>query len=152
MAVVPIRGLNTMAEIQQAAELAQKAIGRVPGAAVELTTDALDKLRWLANGGRDFREENATMRKEVNGAFTKALLRVMKGKAPVTEPWKAAAQAYVDRLATRLATSGGDVRSKMRKLKPETVERKGHARIGVDTGTLLREVATAKVRVTRAGG
>jgi hypothetical protein len=149
MAVVPIRGLNTMSEIQQAAELAQKAIGRVPGAAVEFTTDALDKLRWLANGGRDFREENKVMRDEVNGAFVKALHRVMKGKAPVTEPWRMAAEAYRDRLATRLATSGGDVKAHMKKLKASTIERKGHARIGVDTGDLLREVATTKVRVTR---
>jgi hypothetical protein len=85
----------------------------------------------------------------VNGAFVAALKRVLAGKAPVTLPWRDAAEAYRDRLATRLATSGGDVKAHMRKLKPVTVERKGHARIGVDSGTLLREVATAKVRVTR---
>lgn len=149
MAVVPIRGLTQLAQIEKAAEAAKKAIGRVPGAAVELPSDALLKLKWLAKGGRDFREENNVMRKEVNGAFVAALKRVLAGKAPVTTPWRDAAEAYRDRLATRLATSGGDVRSHMRKLKPETIERKGHARIGVDKGDLLREVATAKVRVTR---
>lgn len=149
MPVVPIRGLTQLAKIEQAATLAKKAIGRVPGAAVELPTDALNKLRWLAKGGRDFREENATMRKEVNGAFVAALRRVLAGDAPVTLPWKDAAEAYRDRLAMRLATSGGDVKGHMRKLKADTIERKGHARIGVDRGDLLREVATAKVRVTR---
>jgi hypothetical protein len=149
VAVVPIRGLTQLAQIEKAAEAAKKAIGRVPGAAVELPSDALLKLKWLAKGGRDFREENNVMRKEVNGAFVAALKRVLAGKAPVTLPWRDAAEAYRDRLATRLATSGGDVKAHMRKLKPVTVERKGHARIGVDSGTLLREVATAKVRVTR---
>lgn len=149
MAVVPIRGLSAMADIQKAAELAKAAIGRVPGAAIELSTDALDKLRWLAKGGRDFREDNKTMKSRVNAAFAKALLKVMKGRAPVTEPWRMAAEEYRDVLATRLATSGGDVKAHMKKLKPDTIERKGHSRIGVDTGELLREVATAKVRVTR---
>lgn len=149
MPVVPIRGLDRMSDIQKAAELAQEAIGHTPGAAVEMSTDALDKLRYLANGGRDFREVNRNMKSRVNGAFTKALLKVMKGKAPVTEPWRMAAEEYRDVLAERLATSGGDVKSHMKKLKADTVERKGHARIGVDTGDLLREVATAKVRVTR---
>lgn len=138
-----------MSDIQRAAELAQKAIGRVPGAAIVLSSDALDKLRWLAAGGRDFREDNRTMKERVNGAFAAALLKVMKGKAPVSAPWKAAAEEYRDVLATRLATSGGDVKGHMKKLRPATIERKGHARIGVDSGELLREVATAQVRVTR---
>lgn len=149
MPVVPIRGLTQLAQIEKAAEAAKKAIGRVPGAAVELPMDALNKLKWLAKGGRDFREENNVMRKEVNGAFVAALRKVLAGKAPVTLPWRDAAEAYRDRLATRLATSGGDVRAHMKKLKADTIERKGHARIGVDKGDLLREVATAKVRVTR---
>lgn len=152
MAVVPIRGLSRMSDIQKAAELAQKAIGRVPGAALVLSSDALDKLRWLANGGRDFREDNRTMKDRVNGAFARGLLQVMKGKASVSEPWRLAAEEYRDVLATRLATSGGDVKGHMKRLKPATIERKGHARIGVDSGELLREVATAKVRVTRQNG
>lgn len=149
MPVVPIRGLTQLAQIEKAAEAAKKAIGRVPGAAVELPSDALLKLKWLAKGGRDFREENATMRKEVNGAFVAALRKVLAGKAPVTLPWRDAAEAYRDRLATRLATSGGDVRSRLRKLKPATIRRKGHSRIGVDSGLLLKQVSTAATRVTR---
>jgi hypothetical protein len=149
MAFVPIRGLSALTGLEKAAKLAREAIGRTPGVGVELPSDALEKLKWLAHGGRDFREVNATLKREMQGAFTAALRKVLAGKAGVSAPWKAAGEAYRDRLATRLATSGGDVKSHMKKLRPSTIERKGHARIGVDTGTLLRQVATAKVRTTK---
>lgn len=149
MAVVPIRGLTRLREIDKAAALAMAAIGRVPGAAIVLPNDALLKLRWLERGGRDFREVTNVMKAEVNDAFVDALRKVAAGKAPVSAPWKAAAEAYRDRLATRLATSGGDVRNRLRKLKPSTIRRKGHSRIGVDSGLLLKQVSTAATRVTR---
>lgn len=149
MAVVPIRGLNRMKDIEKAARLAKEAIGRVPGAAIQLSSDALDKLRWLANGGRDFREDNRTMKARVNGAFASALMDVIRGRARVSEPWRAAAEEYRDVLAERLASGGGDVKAHMRKLRPATIARKGHSRIGVDSGALLREVTKAPVKVTK---
>ena len=103
----------------------------------------------LFRSGRDFREVTNVMKQEVNDAFVDALRLVARGKAKVSAPWKAAAEAYRDRLATRLATSGGDVRSRLRKLKPSTIKRKGHARIGVDSGLLLKQVSIAATRVTR---
>lgn len=149
MAFAPIRGLSSLADIEQAAAKAQAAIGRVPGVGLEVPQLSLDKLRWLQNSGRDFREVNEVLLSEMGEAFTQALFRVMRGSADVGAPWRAAGEAYRDRVATRLATSGGDVRSKMKPLAPSTIKRKGHARIGVDTGALLRDMAVAKVRNTR---
>jgi hypothetical protein len=149
MAFVPFRGSLPLQPLQQAVELARAAIGRVPGAGLEVPQPSLDKLRWLQNSGRDFREVNEVLLDEMGAAFTQALFRVMRKQADVGAPWRAAAEAYRDRVATRLATSGGDVRAHMKPLAPSTIRRKGHARIGVDTGALLRDMAVAKVRNTR---
>lgn len=149
MAIVPIRGLSKLSDINKAAKLAREAIGRVPGAALDVPTEALNKLRWLERGGRDFRLANKAMQKRVNDAFLAKLKLVMQGRAKVSDPWAAAAAEYQDVVAERLATGGGDAKGTMKPLKPETVERKGHGKIGFDTGELLRQWIKAKVRVTR---
>lgn len=144
-----IRGLSKLGDIAKAAALARKEIGRVPGVGIELPTEELNKLRWLQNGGRDFREVNKKMLDRMGEAFSRALAKVLAGKKPVTAPWEAAAREYIDVVAERLATGGGDVKGHMTPLKPETVERKGHSRIGIDTGALLKAMALAKVRLTK---
>ena len=149
MPIVPIRGLTRLSDIQRAAAAAKAAIGRVPGAALDLPSDVLDKLRWLENSGRDFRAANAKMQKRVNDAFLAKLKLVMQGRAKVSDPWEAAASEYQDVVAERLATGGGDMKGKMKPLKPATIARKGNAKIGFDTGELLRRWVGAKVRVTR---
>lgn len=148
MAFVPIRGLSKLSEIQDAAKLAQYAT-KLPGVGLDMPQDALNKLKWMASAKehRDFREVNDVLLKKMGAAFTKALFRVMKKKAPITEPWKAAGEAYQDHLVFRLSHSGGDV--KMKPLKPATIERKGSSQIGRDTGDLYRDVRAAKVRLTK---
>jgi hypothetical protein len=147
MAFVPVRGLSTLRDVEKAAALAKEAIGRVPAGGLELPHDAVEKLRWLAAGGREFREVNRTLKGDMQVAFTSALKDVMKGKARVTEPWRAAIEAYRDRLATRIALGGGDIKGHLKRLKPETIRRKGHSKIGVDSGKLLSDVTDAKVKV-----
>lgn len=149
MAFVPIRGLASLGDIAKAAKLARDSIGKVPGVGMDLTKEALDKLRWMAAAKehRDFREVNPLLLREMGQAFTASLLKVMKGKAPITAPWLAAGEAYKDRVTFRLANSGGDI--KMAPLKPSTIERKGSSQIGRDTGALYREWKAAKVRTTR---
>ena len=149
MAFFAIRGLSSLGDIAKAAAVARAAIGKVPGVGIELDDFELAKLKWLQKGGRDFREVTPKMLSRMSEAFTRALAKVLKGKAAVTAPWEAAAAEYIDVVAERLATGGGDVKSHMKVLKPETIERKGHARIGLDSGALLRAVATAKVRLTK---
>jgi hypothetical protein len=147
MAFVPVRGLSSLRDIEKAAALAKEAIGRVPTGGLELPHEAVEKLRWLANGGREFREVNRTLKGDMQVAFTSALRDVMKGKAKVTEPWRAAIEAYRDRIATRIALGGGDIKAHLKRLKPVTIKRKGHSKIGVDSGEMLRQVSAAKVKV-----
>ena len=147
MPFVPIRGLSSLADIAKAAKLARESIGKVPGVGIETPKEALDKLRWLAAGGRDFRTVNAQLIREMSNAFTKALAIVIRTKTHVERPWLAAGKAYQDRITARLANSGDDV--KMRPLKPETIRRKGSSQIGRDTGALYRLWKASKVRLTK---
>lgn len=144
---VPIRGLSSLKDIAEAAREARKAIGKVPGVGIELEQISLNKLRWMANGGRDFRLMNDVMLAKMDKAFTAKLILVMKKRAPITAPWLAAGQAYRQQLVYRLANSGGDV--KMKPLAKSTVDRKGSTQIGRDTGALYRDVKSAVVRSTR---
>lgn len=149
MPFVPIRGLSSIGDIAKAAKLARESIGKVPGVGLELPQESLNKLKWMAGAKehRDFREVNDKLLGEMGRAFTAALMQVMKGKANITRPWLAAGEAYKDRIASRLAKSGDDI--KMKQLKPETIERKGSSQIGRDTGALYRDWKAAVVRLTR---
>lgn len=149
MAFFAIRGLSSLGDIAKAAAVARAAIGKVPGVGIELPDEELQKLKWLEKGGRDFREVNQKMLDRMGAAFARMLAKVIAGKAAVDSPWKAAAAEYIDVVAERLATGGGDVKGHMKPLKEDTIERKGHARIGLDSGALLRAVATARVRLTK---
>lgn len=108
---------------------------------------SVDKLDWLRAGGRDFEAVTPTMALDLTAAFAKGLLLVARGRANITEPWRLAGEAWVDRVATRLATGGGEVKGRMKRLKASTIKRKGFAKIGVDTGALLRSLVAAKVVV-----
>lgn len=108
---------------------------------------SLDKLGWLAAGGRDFEAVTPTLALDLTAAFSRGLWLVARGKAPATEPWRLAGEAWVDRIATRLSTGGGELKGRMRPLKAATIKRKGFRKIGVDTGALLRSIVAAKVVV-----
>lgn len=112
---------------------------------IVLPEESIDKLGWLEAGGRNFTTVNALLAREEAEAFALGLDKLERGAKDETIPWRLAAEAFLDRLATRLSTSGGDLKGRMRKLKPETVARKGFAKIGVDTGTLLRSIVAARV-------
>lgn len=144
MAFVPGRGLNDLiARVEGAA----KALAKAKGAGWTVDDVALEKLRWLERDGRDFRKITPKLKLGMERAFVKKLDDVLLGRASVDAPAKAAVQVFVDTVAERLETSGGDVA--MRPLDPETAKRKGHDRIGDDSGDLKRRVKRAKTRTVR---
>lgn len=137
-----------LSRLRQALGLMARA--QVPTVTLGLPEEEANKLIWLVRGGRDVEKPNALMLREMGEAYATALLQVAKGRAPVTAPWLAAAEAWRDRVATRLATSGGDIRAEMRPLTEEYARRKGFNRIGVNSGALLRAVIAARITVTGA--
>jgi len=147
MAFVPIRGLSSIADVAKAARLARESIGKVPGVGIELEQLSLNKLKWMASGGRDFRAVTDVLISKMDEAFTAKLMLVMKGKAAITAPWLAAGEAWRKHMVYRLANSGGDI--KMKPLAKSTIERKGSTQIGRDTGALYRDMKSATVRNTR---
>lgn len=147
MPFVPIRGLSSLKDVAEAAKLARASIAKVPGVGIELEQLSLNKLKWMASGGRDFRAVTDVLISKMDEAFTGALLKVMKKKAPITLPWLAAGEAWRKHMVYRLANSGGDI--KMKPLAKSTVERKGSTQIGRDTGALYRDMKGAVVRNTR---
>lgn len=149
MRTVPVRGLWSITDIQRACEVAQRAIGHTPGAALQLPDEAADKLRWLQRQGRDVRAVTPELTRAMSEAFASAFSRAWSGSAPWSTPWVAAVTAYRDHLSRRLLTGGDDVRSALRPLLAATTKRKGHGRVGYDTGSLQREVASATVIPTR---
>jgi len=147
MAFVPIRGRSSIADVAKAARLARESIGKVPGVGIELEQLSLNKLKWMASGGRDFRAVTDVLISKMDEAFTAKLMLVMKGKAAITAPWLAAGEAWRKHMVYRLANSGGDI--KMKPLAKSTIERKGSTQIGRDTGALYRDMKSATVRNTR---
>lgn len=112
---------------------------------ITLPEESIDKLGWLEGGGRKFTTVNTLLANAMAEAFAKGLDHLAQGGKDEKEPWRLAAEEFIDRLATRLSTGGGDLKGRMRGLKPETIKRKGFSKIGVDTGALLRSVVAAKV-------
>ena len=84
MAFVPIRGLSSIADVAKAARLARESIGKVPGVGIELEQLSLNKLKWMASGGRDFRAVTDVLISKMDEAFTAKLMLVMKGKAAIS--------------------------------------------------------------------
>lgn len=144
MAFVPGRGLG---DLIARVEGAEKALAKARGAGWTIDDIALEKLRWLERDGRDFRAMTPKLKQKMEGAFVKELDRVLLGRASVDAPIKAAVKVFVDTVAERLETGGGDVA--MTPLDPETVKRKGHDRVGDDSGDLKRRVRRAKVRTVK---
>lgn len=140
MALIEVRGLSA---VRDALAVLRKATS---GARVYIETsqDAVNKLGWLEDGGRDFMAVNATMVKDMALAATKAAPRALFSR-DTSLIWRAAAEAFLERLKDRIGANGLDIRGKLRPLKPETVERKGHARVGIDTGELLKAILRARI-------
>lgn len=140
MASIEVRGLTEVRGALAALRLATK----VPRVYIETTQEAADKLRWLEEGGRNFLAVNPTMVKDMALAATKAAPGAL-WRRDWGLVWRAAAEAFLERLKDRLGANGLDIRGKLRPLKAETIERKGHARIGIDTGELLKAILRARI-------
>lgn len=123
----------------------------VPQVQVAITPQSVDKLRWLARGGRDFQAVTAPLLREMGAAYREGLMQLASGRSrDASLPWRNAAEVFRDKVVARLATGGGDVKSRMTPLAAATIARKGHSRIGVDSRTLLKDVTTADIIVTGA--
>jgi hypothetical protein len=147
MAKAPARYKTGFTKLRSALSLMAQAA--TPEVVVTITNLSADKLRWLRLGGRDFEVATGELLREMGTAYVKGLNDLARGRTrDARRPWQLAGEVFKDRVASRLATSGGDVRSRMTPLAPSTIARKGHARIGVDSGKLLTDVATAAVVVT----
>lgn len=112
---------------------------------ITLPEESIDKLEWLEKGGRKFTTVNALLATQMAEAFAKGLDHIANGSKDLKEPWELAAEAWLDRVRTRLSTGGGDLKSRMKALKPVTVKAKGFNKIGVDSGELLRSMVAAQV-------
>ncbi|MBL0219651.1 MAG: hypothetical protein IPQ07_38025 [Myxococcales bacterium] len=112
---------------------------------ITLPEESVDKLEWLKESGRNFTTVNALLAKSMAEAFARGLDHIQAGGKDLKEPWRLAAEEWIDRVATRLSTGGGDLKGRMRALKPDTIKRKGFSKIGVDSGALLRSMVAAQV-------
>lgn len=131
--------------------LALMAQAVVPQVQVAITPESVNKLRWLERGGRDFQAVTAPLLHAMGAAYREGLLRLASGRSrDATLPWRQAAEVFRDTVVSRLATGGGDVKSRMTPLRPATIERKGHSRIGVDSRALIKDVTNAGITVTGA--
>lgn len=124
---------------------------------IELPEFEQKKLQWLRAEHRNFFVVTADLRQQMVQAFARALLAATnRGRAGRTvlppanraAPWLAAAEVFWTRVCDRLSNGGGEIRGQMKKLKPDTIKRKGFDRIGFDTGELLR--AALRVKQSKA--
>jgi hypothetical protein len=119
-------------------------------ASIDLPDEEALKLQWLAAGGRDMEAMTVPLAREMGKAYARGLLDLATRKTRDTShPWVMACEVYRDALAQRLLTGGGDIKRDLRPLRPSTIERKGHARIGYDTGDLWRAVKSGRIVVRR---
>lgn len=116
------------------------------GIRVTLPASASEKLGHLASGGRDLLAPSTTLDQEVAQAMDRGLQAVVQGAAPDT-PWQRAGEAVLRRLRLRVTQGGADLT--LRALDPATIRRKGHARVGYETGALLRDLSRARVTLQR---
>lgn len=120
---------------------------RIPKVEIALTESAADKLMWLKNDGRDFTRVNAKMAADMALAFVSGIWGMARGEGGATLPWRRAGMAYRERLMQRIFSGGGDVKGSLARLSRATIERKGHSRIGYDSGKLQRDIARSRVLV-----
>lgn len=125
-------------------------LGSVQPHSMSLTLDpfSIDKLGWLKRDRRNFMTVSAIVAQDMTDAFALGLDRLASGRSKdQLLPWKLAGAAYQDDVAERLATGGGDMKGRMKKLSVPYIKRKGFSKIGVLTGALLRDVVAARVVV-----
>lgn len=117
------------------------------GARVDLPDEAARKLGYLAAGGRDVMAPTPVLTGEVVRAYEAGLARVRDGASPGTAVVEAG-RAVLRRLRLRVAQGGADLA--LAPLDPDTVRRKGSARLLVDSGGLLRALSAATVTPSRS--
>lgn len=142
MANIEVRGLNA---VRDALAVLRRASTNVR-VYIETTQDAADKLVWLQKGGRDFLQASPAMVKDMALAAAKAAPMAV-WRRDWNSVWVAAAEAYLERLRDRIGANGLDIKSRLKPLKAETIARKGHARVGIDTGDLLKAILRARIIV-----
>ena len=120
-----------------------------PGTGRSFSVAENERLRALARGMLEKVDNNQRRLADLLGVAQPTVSNFIAGKtgAGVQLATAIARQAG---LSLQSATGGGDVKSRMTPLRPATIERKGHSRIGVDSRTLIKDVTSADITVTGA--
>jgi len=85
-------------------------------------------------------------------AYAAGMAMLAKGtSADAMLPARMAGEAFKQEMITRLANGGGEVKGAMRPLAASTIARKGHSRIGYDTGSLFMAMTKARVLIKKKG-
>jgi len=111
------------------------------------------KLGYLAARDRDFLAITPQLESAAARAMTEALDALIENALPIAGAIKMVGEGVLDHIVERFqkTTDHGPPDVSMNPLRPSTIERKGHAQVGIDTGHLSHSMADARV-VTRKVG
>lgn len=109
--------------------------------------DNVDIIGYLRDQGRDFGAPSAALTDAVVAALQEFVDRQIAYAEPFDGIDVVLADAIARGVARRFEASGNDV--SMTPLASSTVARKGHSRIGVESGALARGLHNANARATR---
>lgn len=110
--------------------------------------ESVDKLEWLADDGRDFLKVSPAMVQAAHQAVAEAITAadLSNPALAVQQATEALGEAVLEVVALRFR---GKRDYFMKPLSPGWVKQKGHARIGVWTGELFKDVVNARVIVKK---
>jgi hypothetical protein len=103
-------------------------------------------LGWLEEQGRDFAAVTPKMERAVGDALEGKVEELLARNLPIASATDSIGLAVKDAIVDRF--NGQDVRH-MRRLRRVTTRRKGHGRIGVESGALRDGVTNAVVETRR---
>lgn len=110
------------------------------------------KMGWLKGGGRDFEQLTPKLKAKMVEAYAAGMASLANGTSKdAMLPARMAGEAFKQEMITRLANGGGEVKGAMKPLAASTIARKGHSRIGYDTGGLFMAMTKARVLIKKKG-
>lgn len=138
--------------VEQALKELESAVQATYAARLGLNTqESIDKLGWLKDSKRDFTKVTPELQEAAKRAVVQSI-RDARGDISdvpklVDKMAKAAGEAVLEHICKRFQGGKRDV--KLRPLAKSTVKRKGHNRVGIDSGDLLRDILSGVVVLRR---